>query len=417
MTRVVRSLAAVLSLVAVAPLAPLGAQGTPGSGTPIPPGIGATPHPPAARILVVDPTPGCRFASSLQQAVDLAGEGDILLVRAGTYSSFTIDGKSLAIFAEPGSGESDVRNLGVMNVVNLGPRQSVVVRGIRNGRVKLADNEGPVWLEGCRIDNGINGIDGLHVNEAVGVFGCTVTSTSSYTALRIAAGSTFFTYGSFFRGQNGRDAYCPFYDCLAGYPASPGGPGVLVNGLGQGYFFGSELRGGSGGSGSYSVCYLGYDCGGPSAGSGASLTASTGSAATLMDSTLSAPPTGLGLITTLNGMVGQLSAEGPVVAGSSVLLDFTGPAGWNVFLTHSTRFSPQFVPDRNGYAVSNPDLTPTPVGTIGASGTLQVNFPVGSPSRGEGEVLYLQAKLYDPVDGRAYYGAPSALLVFVDPCP
>ncbi len=46
---------------------------------------------------------GSQF-TDIQSAVDAAVDGDRILVRAGTYAGFTIDGKGLAVLGDPGAG-------------------------------------------------------------------------------------------------------------------------------------------------------------------------------------------------------------------------------------------------------------------------------------------------------------------------
>lgn len=96
--------------------------------------------------------PGHDFAQ-IHEAVAAALDGDTILVRAGGYEPFAVDGKSLAITREQGV---DVRVVGgSVAVRNLTPGQRVVLRGLRSvaaaeeGLV-VEDCEGTVWLEECR---------------------------------------------------------------------------------------------------------------------------------------------------------------------------------------------------------------------------------------------------------------------------
>jgi hypothetical protein len=66
-------------------------------------GIGLTLSLAAQNTIVVDAAngPGASFAD-IQPAIDAANDGDRILVRAGSYSGFVIDGKGLAILGESG---------------------------------------------------------------------------------------------------------------------------------------------------------------------------------------------------------------------------------------------------------------------------------------------------------------------------
>ena len=108
----------------------------------------------AQTVEVVRPGGGLSFPD-IQQAVDAAADGDSLLVTEGSYGPFTVDAKSLSIFAVPGAhvevGETVV-------VKNLAAHQRVVLSGLvvetpatgaARSAVRLIDNEGPVRLQDC----------------------------------------------------------------------------------------------------------------------------------------------------------------------------------------------------------------------------------------------------------------------------
>ncbi len=67
--------------------------------------------------------PGAQF-TDIQAAVDAAADGDRILVRAGSYAPFQIDGKGLAVL-----GEDNVllRGTGQLHVSNTAPGQDVVL--------------------------------------------------------------------------------------------------------------------------------------------------------------------------------------------------------------------------------------------------------------------------------------------------
>ena len=119
---------------------------------------------PAAQgsVLVVDDDGGPGVFQSVVKAVNNAQDGDVVLIKAGTYfpanpgtpnaEHVLIDGKSLTLVAEDGAQvlfefELEVR------IRNLDPNQWVAIRGIetRGGRWTLANNQGAVWIEDVTI--------------------------------------------------------------------------------------------------------------------------------------------------------------------------------------------------------------------------------------------------------------------------
>lgn len=98
--------------------------------------------------------------ATIQLAVDAAAEGDVLLVGEGIYEQFTIDGKSLSIFAFDGPVTVDAEVGHTIQVRNLGPQQRVVLSGLRVEHVigtwtwssrglHLDQNQGYVYVQDC----------------------------------------------------------------------------------------------------------------------------------------------------------------------------------------------------------------------------------------------------------------------------
>lgn len=87
----------------------------------------------------------------LQQAIDAASDGDVLLVRPGLYDGFEIAGKGVSVLADV---EGTVVCLGGALVRNVPANSTVALRGIRT----VADTtpglfvrncDGTVWIEAC----------------------------------------------------------------------------------------------------------------------------------------------------------------------------------------------------------------------------------------------------------------------------
>jgi len=88
--------------------------------------------------------PGADFAA-IQDAVDSAAEGDTVLVRAGSYGDFTIDGLSLTVAAEAGA----TVDVGQARVQNLAAAQSASLRGLSASGMTLVSLVGSAWVEDC----------------------------------------------------------------------------------------------------------------------------------------------------------------------------------------------------------------------------------------------------------------------------
>jgi len=99
--------------------------------------------------------PGANF-TEVQPAVDAATEGDAILVRPGSYSGFTIDGRSLSVIGLPGAQAAEVDE--TVTVQSLAAHQTVLVRGFEGYGLNITGNSGDVWIEdivpgqtGCQI--------------------------------------------------------------------------------------------------------------------------------------------------------------------------------------------------------------------------------------------------------------------------
>lgn len=118
------------------------------------------------RVWTVDDDGGRTNADfqDLQAAIDHASDGDLILVRSGTYDRFQIEDKSLTITADTGAEVTVGDFSGSSSIANLAVSRSVVIRDLRitgaltlyeeGSALHVHDNKGRVWLEGCTIDQG-----------------------------------------------------------------------------------------------------------------------------------------------------------------------------------------------------------------------------------------------------------------------
>lgn len=217
----------------------------------------------AQSVWVVDPAGAI---TQIQDAVDLAADGDVILVRPGTYERVDIAGKSLSIHAEDGATVQHVVFVPILgtpdralDVSGVGAGQRVVIRGLSIELIYLEPFPA-VWVQGCdgaiafedcqfTASSGpavlVDGSDAVSFTRSiVGPGGPFLPAASSAweqsSSLRVN-GSTVYLYDTHVIGSRGHDAI-GFVDTLT----SPGGPGLdLVSGLV--FASGSILEGGQGG--------------------------------------------------------------------------------------------------------------------------------------------------------------------------
>ncbi len=128
----------------------------------------------AQRTLVVASSGGAPF-TEIQDAVNAATSGDVVLVRPGIYSFFVIDRRGVHILADAGAIVRPGR-LSAFSVSNLGAGEDVVIAGLTTEGAALVSafqNRGRVLFEDLSLP-------GVHV----GVADC-----DSFAAHRLAAGS------------------------------------------------------------------------------------------------------------------------------------------------------------------------------------------------------------------------------------
>ena len=111
-------------------------------------------------IWVVDPqnSPGSHF-TQLQPAVDAAGPGDLIIVKAGNYSSFQVTGKGISIVAENPGTVAVASNSGLdpaapSRVSQVPMDERFILRDLQftgNFGLELAGNEGAVALENLQL--------------------------------------------------------------------------------------------------------------------------------------------------------------------------------------------------------------------------------------------------------------------------
>lgn len=237
----------------------------------------------AGDVLVVD-SGGGGDHTTIQAAADAAADGDVLLVKPGTYPAFYVSGKGLSVIAD--GGVVDVQAPGVqLSVTN--EDQVIVLAGLHAQGVKIlggmypalmvADTEGALRVEDCTFLGG----DGDETNcedygcpgtqerggEAVVLFraldasfarctiqggegvNCLLNSTNGGGHGVDAVGSRVSFHDSVVRGGNG-GGQCDIPDLADG---GPGGHGIEAQDNAQSimivHLAGTSVTGGGGGDG------------------------------------------------------------------------------------------------------------------------------------------------------------------------
>ncbi|HKD99366.1 MAG TPA: hypothetical protein VKE69_00020 [Planctomycetota bacterium] len=392
------------------------------------------------QVLVVAPAPGPGvFSTTIQAAVDAASEGDVVLVKGGSYLGFLVARKAVTIAADAGALVS-IRT--PVRVFNLAASQRVVVRGLRidvsgmfagaaSTAVLFQGNAGPVWLERCAIqgtlatDKGTSGV-----------------ALATYGSESVVLERTWIRGGRWVQlpivGPSGAPAVVAYessvslHDCdVAGGDAGPpwfpeyptaGGAGI-VSSQGRVFVSGSIVRGGDGGS--TTVSLAGGGAGGPglTAGGDVVALASTfsGGAAGLGGPGGSAGAPGVstilaegGSFATLPGAARHFVAESPIREQQASTWTFGGASGEVAAAIVATDPAPgPLLPFFGGeLLVSAASAVAFPIGTVSTSGSLAASIAVPSlPPALLGATLFVQSLFVDVSTTAVAIGPVSSLLI------
>jgi len=368
-------------------------------------------------VWTVDDTGGADFID-IQEAVDAASDGDLILVREGCYSALTISGKSLTIQADAPPGTVEILNPffitgEAISVSSITVGQQVVLRGLTTFIVAFTENEiasgvsdcdGPVLFEDCQLVN-VSGI-ALEIDNAASVTlqRCTVDAgldqydafINEYlqrTALTVTDAKVFL-HETTVQGSLGPDAQQQIFGPVS--PPGAGGIGILAASNVQLSAFGSTITGGAGGSGTVDFCFDGRDGGDAircdatctvrlrdtlaQAGTGGAGGPGCGLADGVDGIDLNGPPASF---ETLTGTAHEFEITSPVRESENVTITYTGAPGDLAFLAVSDSLRPGFyLPARQSVLHMGPFLQILSLGPLPASGTRQLNILV--PDLGTG---------------------------------
>jgi hypothetical protein len=398
--------------------------------------------------------------TQIQPAIDAAADGDVILVKPGSYAAFAIFDTTLTVVAET---PATVQVSGQVRVNGLAAGRRVVLtdlsaNGTTQGALLIADNQGSVRVRGgawvgadaaaaqgadshagvrvlwsadvglCSlVVRGGKGIDfpfGFHPDDG----GSAVLSIESSVALSHCQltggdGGTDDAGEGYSGGDGGhglelRGGFAHATDCT--FRAGDGGKGSEEDGCVP--FGNSAGDGGDGGDGvhllgglnGYSPAHvelIAHDSAGAPGGQGgpgncgpSGSPGFAGSAIELIgQSSQGQPPAG----------VRRMSADGLWRPGVPELLTFEGASGELVFLVLSPKAGFAWQPAKHGIALVGGLPALAFMGTIPAGGTLARTWTLPPlPAGWEGTTLHLQAVLVAPGSGALLTGAsPTALVV------
>lgn len=395
------------------------------------------------RVFVVAAAGGGDFAA-LQPAIDQAQDGDVLLVKGGTYPAFVLDGKALAIVEEPGEVAVVA---GPSRVVGLPAGRLAVVAGINvvagapgaGPALEVADCAGAVRLQRAaffgsppaagmpggtavsiaRCDDlaliaceafggedpgtpgsGPGGNGGLAVDSTIVLWGATCeggegASSVAAAACGFAGGVGFeqvngvsFDAASYFRGGAGG----PSDDCAFGCGGDGGLPFAVRSQPIQNpppllaRFLDDVFEGGAGGD---------HPCGSPGT------------------TAMSAPFASGATTAMLPGTKRLLLSPTPVRDATTTSLTFRGEPGDQVFLLGSRDSAHAWTPALGGVVlVGAPFTLQLDLGVLPASGVLTWPMPIPDAwaPAGGASILHIQP-VFVAASGELHLGNPSTLVV------
>lgn len=372
----------------------------------------------------------------LPAAIAAANEGDILLVAPGSYSGFTIDGKSVAIFAEPGTL---VQIQGDIAIKNLAANQRAILAGLTLDQsaniapspasVSAHDCAGCVWLDGCSIasghganiysgqaDPGATSFDLVNAKSVVvtstqlsgGVGGIVYTSTCCSSsgpggfALHLVSSRASVADSNLIGGDAAG----------GGFVAIDGTPACEVDNDSTVFLTSSNLVGGDGGSG-YNVVGHGasaIDVIGPNG--LAFALASTFVGGKAGSNGVSAPPI-TGIVTKQSGTARHVTYPSFADDGAANSISLQGVAGDALRVGLAKNSSWQLrVPAHGVWDLPYPSpLTKSALGHADANGALTVDLPKIVLGSSEWARVEFVQGFVTATDGSSFFTEPKPLLV------
>jgi hypothetical protein len=388
----------------------------------------------AGQVFVVAPTGPY---TTIQAAVDAAGDGDIVLVESGSYSGFSIADKGVSVIAN--AGASVVVTSGIA-ISDLAVTRHVALHNLRvtvawptfADALQLTNNQGSIRVEECALPGSAD-----FFSHTVGSRGAAITSSGDVAFARcdllggfcpvnggsglvlVQSNAALFdtrAVGST-GGSKSRDGTCA---------ANAGGIGAWLVSGSQLHAWSASFIGGDGGSAS--TASFGF-CGGCADGGwgNSGLHIETGNSAVALysrfrggkagkawgacgaDGGAGAGVTGL-TPTVIFGRGMRTESIQPMHEGATVSTTIHGTPGDNVWLLRGDNTA--YRVRSYGVQLVDPVGPPTLLGTVGSNGTLAAVVAAGDLAPGaQGRVEFLQTL---HVSGTWTLGSPMTL-VTLDP--
>lgn len=412
-----------------------------------------------AGVIVVDASngPGTDF-TTLKAALAAAADGDLLLVRTGTYDgSHLMLNKAVSIVADSGAGvaitNTDLTSLSTAALVVTGTiNGSMLIQGCTfqsvfltpttatGGALRIATNSasGHVFVDDCAaiaaVGNGIDVAGGSRttLTRCFGTGGNTHVSGPVANSAGVGLfaspsidGSFLSTFASDFTGGNGLDQPAALTPTLLA-----GGSAIRASTLGSVRRFlvsGTSAQGGVGGD----TVFGPPNCTTPGTG-GHGLEINAGFGPYLVDSTLAGGAAGTdqstcGLTGTpgqpvavtflglppapLVAQPGRISVASPVREGVAVTVSLQGPVNHAAFAVIGFAQTHVFEASLSSSLVATPNAI-VALGSLPPSGvvTLSTHAPA-MPVGVDAGIVYLQPITQDMSTGQATLGAPAALVI------
>jgi len=389
-----------------------------------------------ANVLVVDVAGGAGSAfTDIQTAINAAASGDIVLVRAGSYSAISIQAKSLSVVADAGAV---VTVFGTSRIGALTTDQRVEVKDLQftNLQVVGAPSTPPLVITSCA---GVVWLEHVDSTAQIGYFtqqipGLLVTDCASVALMRCTAlgmpNGPFGNPGTA-PGLSATSSTLAIFDgTFQGSPAPPsvsGGAGATFikcfafasATLFQGGQGGSSISlAGNGGTGVY-VASDGFPGHGELVSLGCTFAGGPGGIGPYGGNGFTGPPSVTeygGTITTIPGVPRHFEIESPARELQSATLHFWGLPGENACALLSDLSDPVFIFPlfAGAFCVSLGNVNALLFDVIPPSGKADVSIPMPDflPSLMGGRI-YFQSFFFDPAVTYVVLGPPS-LFVLLD---
>ena len=390
---------------------------------------------------------GAGSHATIQEAVDAAGDGGILILGGGTYAPFVIDGKSLVVYAATGqtaniTGTVEIRNLPASGYVLLAriSARGAVAPTISGSGLKLTNDLGHVRLVDCTFTGGRGQGhplyycddplgDGGHGAEVTGSLRVAFTNCTLTGGYGGAENQDYECVGG--RGGDGVRAtnsvvYLQQGRCIGGHGgdageyAAVGGTGLRTTGNGI-FASGVQFQGGNGGDAwDWAVYFPGRGGDGVfvDANTGAHMLASPaaggqGGHSLDGDAPLGNPRTGAGIYVDHGGVARSAVVPRIVPGGTPALVTFHGTVGDQFVQQGSASFDFHLLPASNGFQLILPpttNLTPPATVTL-PTGDVTASMPVATvPPGNVGTLMRTQAVAVDG-SSTTFLASPGDLVV------